>query len=115
VIVWNVKDVLKAVDRIAEEVAEEGAGLVLKDAKRLLMSRAKSPTGELASQIDVRKSKFKDGGFLVMSQGPGTWKPPYRATFVELGTHKMDAIPHLRPALRKNKTKIHQLYKDRLK
>jgi HK97 gp10 family phage protein len=114
-IVWNDNECIIKINEVAEKVAEEGADLVLNDAKRILMSKAKHPTGSLASQIEVKKSRFKYGGWIVQAQGPGTWKPPYRATFVELGTWKMDPIPYLRPALKMNKSKIVQLYKDRIK
>lgn len=113
-IVWHDKKFTAEVQEVADEVAEEGADMVLNDAQQILMRDAKHPTGKLASEIEVKKSKFKDGGFIVIAQGPGNYDKFY-ATFVELGTHKMDAIPYLRPALHKNERKIQRMFKDRLK
>ena len=111
---WNDKQLLAKVDDITKKIAKEGADWVKNDAQKILMSKAKHPTGDLASQIDIKVSKFKGGGYIVQAQGAG-YRKPYRASFVELGTHKMAAIPFLRPSLRKNKTRIHRAYKDRLK
>jgi HK97 gp10 family phage protein len=52
-------------------------------------------SGDLAVSIRVEKSRFDDGGVLVVADGADK----FHATFVELGTHKDGAQPFLRPAL----------------
>ena len=111
---WHDKELIKKVQHIADNIAEEGAKQVSADAKKILMRAAKHPTGKLASEIEIKTSKFKDGGFIVQAQGPGNYDKFY-ATFVELGTHKMEAIPFLRPSLHKNKRKIRKRFKDAMK
>ena len=111
---WNDKQLLAEVDKIMEGVAKEGAGWVRDDAKKILISKSKRSTGKLASQIEIKISKFKNGGYIVQAQGSGNYDK-YYASFVELGTHKMKAIPFLRPALARNKRRMYKAYKDRLK
>ena len=113
-IVWNAERFLNKVNAVANKVAEEGAELVLRDAQRNIKRIAKHPTGKLASEIEIIKSQYEDGGYIVMAQPPGKYTKFY-ASFLELGTYKDEAKPYLRPALKKNKKKIHQLFKDRLK
>lgn len=121
-IVWNAKAFLKKVDAVAEKVAAEGADMVLKDARRILMSKAEHPTGKLASEIEVKKSKFKGGGYVVIAQGPGNYDD-YYAIFVELGTPNKkgkrrgstEALPYLRPALHKNKRRINKRFQAAMK
>jgi HK97 gp10 family phage protein len=117
-LLWYAEELLKKVDHIAEQVASEGADLVLRDAKRLVPVE----TGKLKSEIDIKKSKFKDGGYVVEAQAPGNYDDFY-ASFVELGTPNKKgkrhgttvARPYLRPALQRNKRRIFQMYQDRLK
>jgi HK97 gp10 family phage protein len=121
-IVWNDKAFLKKVGVVAEDVAAEGADMVLKDAKRILMSKAKHPTGKLASEIVIKKSKFEGGGYIVIAQPPGGYDD-YYAIFVELGTPNKkglrrgstEALPYLRPALHKNKRRIHKRFQAAMK
>ena len=110
-ITWNDKVLLKSVNSVISDIAMDGAGMVEKDAKRILMRDAKNPTGKLASEIEVKKSKFKDGGAIVQAQGPGNYTR-YYASFVELGTHDTGAVPFLRPALHKNLSKIRKKFQD---
>ena len=112
---WNDKEVLKTVGNIVKSVSKDVAEMVLADAKKILATKSKEATGDLASQGEVKKSKFPEGGHIVGFQLTGNWKPPYRASFVELGTHKMTAIPYLRPAMHKNKRKAKKMFKDALK
>ena len=114
-ILWNAKSFLKKVNAVAEEVAKDGAELVLKDAKRILRRNAKAPTGKLASEIDIFKSNFTDGGYIVMAQAPGHYIDRYYAVHVELGTSDTKAIPFLRPALNQNKRKITKMYQEAMK
>lgn len=112
-IVWNDKYLLGAVKVIAENVAEEAAGWILNDARMFLAAKARHPTGKLSSEIEIKKSKFPDGGYIVQAQGPGNYDKFY-ASFVELGTFKDEALPYLRPALHKNKAKILRRFKEML-
>jgi hypothetical protein len=96
---------------------------------------APGSTGTLASQIEVKKSKFEDGGWLVEAQGTGNYdivqrKTPvlrlnpnkksyhllktrnrYYASFVELGTRKMEGLGYLRKALKRNRYRMRKLLK----
>lgn len=114
---WNAKPYVNEVRAAMERVAEIGAKATAEDASRRLESHFKRKvrfseethsTGELASQIEVKASQFKDGGWVVVAQGPGNYDR-YYASFVELGTSKMEAIPYLRPALRRNKYRMRRL------
>ena len=111
---WLGGEVEREITNIVDKVAKEGAEQVAKDAKAILMRKAKTPTGKLASQIKIKASKFRGGGYLVEAQGPGNFEKFY-AIFVELGTHKMKKIPYLRPALTMNRRKILDNYRNRLK
>ena len=52
-------------------------------------------TGNLKRGIRARKSRFEDGGWIVVSTAP-------HAFLLEFGTVNMSAKPYLRPALYKN-------------
>ena len=101
---------------IAEQIAEKTRGRI-----RALGTKA----GDLANQVSVKKSIFKDGGWLVGVQLSGQWKDPYRASFVELGHHSSEwgkypkgskagayipATPFLRPAAHSHKGKARSVY-----
>jgi len=112
---WNGKKVLNAAVIILDKVTKEVAENVMEDAKRILKQKAETTTDRgLLSQFDVRKSKYKDGGYLVMCQGPGNFRGKYHASFVELGTFKDDPKPYMRPARKKNIRKANKLYQDGL-
>ena len=112
-LIWNDKELLGRVGNAVEVATKEGAEAVARDARAL----APRDSGRLALEIDVRKSKFKDGGYSVMAQGPGNYDRFY-AIWVELGapkTRNVKAQPFLRPALRKNKQKIMKAFEGKLK
>ena len=110
------------VSHAAKEASSEGAELVLRDARHILMADTKYPTGKLASEIKIEKSIFEDGGYLVEAQGSGNYTRFY-ASFVELGAPNIkgkrrgstEAVPFLRPALQKNKSKILKLFRGKFK
>ena len=116
---WRDKEVLNAAKIVLGKVSKEVAENVMKDAKRILKQKAKTTTERgLLSQFDVRESKFKDGGWLVYCQGPGNWREPYHASFVEMGTPNKkgkrhgttEARPFMRPAKERWKRKANKLY-----
>lgn len=109
---WNGPAVSRKVKTTVMDIAKRGARLVQIDALRILAIKI-SRTGRLAREIDVRVSLFGDG-YLVLAQGSKNYGKFY-ASFVELGTFKDPAQPYLRPALKKNRRKISQLYEDALK
>ena len=110
---WDIKKHLDLVDKAMDEAAQEGAEWIAKSAQRQIRRSAKNPTGQLASEIEVVKSKDKGGGYRVEAQGPGNYTRFY-ASFVELGTKKMDAIPYLRPALKRGRSRVRRLYANKL-
>ena len=85
------KEITKAVQKSTLEAAE----LVSETAKRL----APVDSGKLRDSIRALKSKFLNGGAIVISGD----KDAYYAHMVEYGTIKQSAKPHLRPALEINK------------
>ncbi|MCP4704011.1 MAG: hypothetical protein GY865_05320 [candidate division Zixibacteria bacterium] len=133
---WHGKKALVTIDSALGRVNKRVAQNIMEDAKRILKRKSKSRSEtSLLEQFDVRKSKYKSGGYLVYCQGPGNWKPPYRASFVELGgyssvygTYKrkgakslkgispvyIEPKPFLRPAARKNKRKAQRMYQEAL-
>ena len=120
---WNDKQLIRKVEAAVKIATKKGAEAVAADARRNIMRIAKSPSGQLAREIDVRTSKYKNGGHIVYAQGPGNWTDPYHAIFVEVGTpgkdkrynHKQGPLPYLRPALKKNKNKIESSFEGTLK
>ncbi len=113
---WFADKVLDKVNVIVDDVSKEVAECVQADAKRLLKQKAKTTTERgLMDQFSVQKSKYRGGGWLVWSQGPGKWRKPYHASFVEMGTFKDEAKPFMRPAAKKNKRKAKKMFKDALK
>ena len=106
---WNDKEWIKLVQQATDDACEEGAKMVLKDARRLVRKRTK----KLHDEIDVRKAPYEDGGWSVFAQGPGNYDRFY-AIFVELGTSDTKAQPFLRPALNKNKRKILKNFRDKI-
>lgn len=57
--------------------------------------------GDLVMSVRAVKSKFKDGGAIVIAGGGSE----YYASFIELGTKKKPAQPFLRPAAERNRSK----------
>ena len=99
---WYEGQVRRDVEQVVDKWADEYAKKIEGTARRILTQKAKKPTGHLAREIVVVKSKFKNGGYIVQAQGPTRWSPPYHASFVELGTSKMEPMPYLRPAVKKH-------------
>jgi len=129
---WHDKELLKKVNIIADAVAKKGAGLVLKDARRLVPVDSET----LKKEIEVHRGKFRDGDWVVEAQGPGNYTKFY-AKFVELGHYSsvygkykrskgggslkgispihIPKKPYLRPALNKNKSRIQRMFRDAMK
>ena len=102
---WNAKEYIGHVRQALDEIIEDGAQQTAEDAKRNLERAAPDSTGKLASEIDVRASQFKDGGWLVEAQGPGNYDR-YYASFVELGSVNNEPVGYLRRALRRNRYRM---------
>jgi len=106
---WNDKDLIKKSKKAAEVAARKGAALVVADANRM----CPVDTGNLRNSISPKKSKFKDGGFIVEAYGD-MGKKRYYATQVEFGAQQTESQPFLRPALNKNRVKINEIYQKEL-
>ena len=106
---WRGKEVVEKIQAVALGVSREGAVLIAKQTRQAIPW----DTGVLATSVEVKKSKYEDGGFMVVVQGKGNYEK-YYASFVELGSYKDEANPYLRPSMHKNKHKIHRMYKDAL-
>lgn len=131
---WHDKEFLATVDAAVEVASREGAELVEKDMKRLVPV----DTGELRNAIKIKKSKFRDGGYIV---GVFENNPPAdfgkslgaKALSVEYGHAGPGAAtsatgkrikgaakvarprPFIKPALHKNKRRIQKIFQDNLK
>jgi len=77
---WYGDAVMNATRNAVQVACKEGAEKVARDARR----NVPKDDGDLRDSIKVEPSKFKDGGYLVVAQGPGNYDRFY-ATFVELG------------------------------
>jgi len=100
-IIWNGDEFLKVAEHAIHGATRRSAEIVAKRARTLCPWES----GELATSITIEESKFKNGGHMVVAQGPGNYNK-YYASFVELGTHKMKSQPYLRPALKRSKSEI---------
>ena len=110
---WNPKGYLAAVDREMGRLENSTAEDILRDAITLVPV----DEGTLKKEIELKKSKFERGGWIVVAQGPGNYDKFY-ASFIELGIHKtrnMPAQPYLRPALKANKGKFLAAIKNSFK
>ena len=106
--VWrNVNEVRLEIQGLMDDVAKEGAEMIAADAR----AKVKVKTGTLKRQIEVKTSKFKDGGYIVIAQGPKNYDKFY-ASFVEAGTHNMPAQPYMRPAVKKNRPLIQRKWQE---
>ena len=108
----NTNDVIAEIEVPLDDVCRKGAEMIARDA------RAKVPvdTGTLKRQIDVKESKFKAGGWIVVAQGSDNYSKFY-ASFIEFGankTRKIPAQPYLRPAIKRNRPKIQKLWQESL-
>lgn len=99
---WFPEKFLKEVDRVIGRNLQEVAEKVEADAKFL----CPVDSGDLKKSIKSYKSKYEDGGYIVWAGGGDE----YYASFVELGTWKMDKKPFLNPALDKNKSFMRRVF-----
>lgn len=132
---WHDKELIKKIERVADEVSKKGAMAVQKDARRYVPKES----GTLANQIKVYKNTYRNKdtiGYRVEAQASGDYDK-YYAIFVELGHYSsvygrykrgksggslkgvspvhIPKQPYLRPALKRNKGKIKRMYQDAMK
>lgn len=111
---YQLEEVVKAVEHNLNEVAE----IVEQDAKST--SAFIDRTGNLRNSIKKRKSRFEDGGYIVIASGRGKDKG-YHASLVEFGHtliawghptgKRVEPKPFLRPALEQGIRKAVELFK----
>jgi len=115
---WQDDELISLAEREVDGVVDKAADLVVDYAKRNLRVNLAVESGDLVNQIDIRKSKYKHGGLVVVAQGPGNYNR-YYASFIELGGHyslwgkysrkkgnskegpHFEGRPYLRPAVKK--------------
>jgi len=137
---WNDGKVLNHISTAIEEASKEGAELIAKEARRIVRKKS----GVLHDAIEARPSEFKDGGYVVgifeQTPVPARWEDSLgaRGVFLEYGhaapgkgigttmkflglkrtrksvTKTVKPYPFLRPAMKKYKRKIQQIYKDKI-
>lgn len=91
---FNLSEIEKKIATFINENSKQIARQIATDAK----SSVNSVTGNLKRSIKARKSKFEDGGYIVIARAP-------HAHLVEYGhggPRPAPAHPFLRPALDKN-------------
>lgn len=117
---WHGKEVTAEIEDICEIAVTSGAESVARDARRLVPKNA----GGLEKSI-VIKSWKKPGVFGAYVKA-GEKGKEHIAGFVELGTPgtttrqgknrtPIKASPYMRPALKKNKSKIRRAFENKLK
>lgn len=136
---WNDREVIAEIENICEEAVMSGAKAVARDAKRLVPK----DTGGLKKSIHVKT--FKKVGVFGAYVKAGEKGKEHIAGFVELGTPgttmkvqnpgftytkkrrrgnwktmsvkrtPIKASPYMRPALKKNKSKIRRAFENKLK
>lgn len=72
------------IDGATDEVADMALNMAKNLSKVKGVGQKSYITGNLASEIEIVKSKFKAGGRVVTAQGPGNYTKFY-ASFIELG------------------------------
>ena len=110
---WKDNELIALAEKVVDGVTEKAADLVVDYAKRNLRVNLAVDQARLVNQIDIRKSKFKHGGMVIVAQGPGNYGPkrspkdnPYYASYIELGGHRkngdhFEGRPYMRPAIKK--------------
>lgn len=99
----NLKQDAELVAKYAREEVPVGK---IKRAASKFKSWAGRKPGKLRDSIKVYKSRYKDGGYIVMVGGYDT----YYWFFVEYGTSKMHPRPFMRNALKKTKYRIKGIF-----
>ena len=85
---WNPGNWLGEVDRQMGRIERATAEDILRDATTLVPV----DEGTLKKEIELKKSKFERGGWIVVAQGPGNYSVFY-ASYIELGIHKTRNMP----------------------
>lgn len=117
---WHGKEVIAEIEDICEESVKSGAKAVARDARRLVPK----DTGGLKKSIRVKT--FKKVGVFGAYIKAGEKDKEHIAGFVELGTPgtttrqgksrtPIKAAPFMRPALKKNKSKIRRAFENKFK
>ena len=91
--------------KIAEHI-EENASRIAKDIARDAKAAVNVKTGTLRGRIGARRSKFEDGGWIVISRAPHSWLVEHGHG----GPKPAPPHPFLRPALDKNITNARRLF-----
>jgi len=126
---WKDDELIALAEREIDAVNEKAADLVVDYAKRNLRVNSAVDEANLVNEIDIRKSKFKHGGLVVVAQGPGNYSR-YYASFIELGGHYslwgkysrkkgnskegpyFKGRPYLRPAVKKVRRMFRKMMVD---
>ena len=117
---WHGRKVITEIEDICENAVMSGAKSVARDARRLVPK----DTGGLKKSIRVKT--FKKVGVFGAYIKAGEKGKEHIAGFVELGTPgtttrqgknrtPIKAVPFMRPALKKNKSKIRRAFQNKLK
>lgn len=115
---WKDDELIALAENVVDGVTEKAADLVVDYAKRNLRVNESVDQANLVNEIDIRKSKYKHGGLVVVAQGPNNYSR-YYASFIELGGHRslwgkysrkkgnskegpyFEGRPYMRPAVKK--------------
>lgn len=117
---WLGKDVVQEVNGICEDAVRAGAKRVARDARRLV------PKDTMGLEKSIVIKSWKKPGIFGAYVKAGEKGKEHIAGFVELGTPgtttrqgknrtPIKAAPFMRPALKKNKSKIRRGFENKLK
>ena len=84
---WNDKQVVKEVGQVLDRACKAVARRVYADMKRT--SAFKDKTGTLRSRIRMHQSRYRDGGYVVMSAAPHTHLVEYGHDLVRVGKSRI--------------------------
>lgn len=88
-VTWDGEKVMKQFKAELGQVTRESADLIARTARQGLMSNGSIDSGETIGAIKIKRSKFKDGGYIVgvFGKESGKWVDSLggRAVFIEYG------------------------------
>jgi len=111
IIEWNDKEVMTAINKAVAGDSKEAAEYVAKVARQTRLFKDRSGTAR--GSIRVAKSKFKNGGYIVLAGGKGLWGDAWYVPKIELGHKGVPARPFMRRAKKQSMRKIRQIFKSK--
>lgn len=96
-LVWNDKKIIAEVESDCDKKCKRIAHAIKRDAQ----AGCPVESGEARDSIEVVKSKYPDGGYMIIGGAHGSHKA-WWFTLIELGSSKHSPVAMLRKSLKKN-------------